>query len=322
MSEKLIAFAGLAMTCLTFSFTPALAEYPEKLVKIVTPFAAGGSTDVAARIVADGLSKEWGVEVIVENRPGHAGNIHAKNAAADGYTLLLGTSSIPIYEATTEQPLYTIENDFRTAALVSSFPQFFVTNKALGVTDLPGFLEKINTSQQSHHYATSGIGSNQHIQQAAFVKAAGLNMIHVPFSGGVQARTDLLAGRASLALVPPEVLLDNDQMVVLGVGGRERSPFLPDVPTMGELGMTEFSDLSSWQTWFAIMTPKATPDEIVERVNQAVNATLRRDDVIKRLNDLAHVNLGGYSVEAASQFVKTESEQWSDVAKYLDLTPN
>lgn len=269
----LAALAG----CLALSAFPAAAQdWPKKTIHIVVPFPSGGTTDTAVRPLADRLSQQLGVSVVVDNKPGAAGRIgyeFVARAAPDGYTLLAGTDSLGLQPHLDPPPNYAPIRDFAPIAQLSSQPLVIAVHPSLGVTTLQQLVELGRTKREPIGYATSGIGSSQNFAGEWFARVSGLKLLHVPYRGGGQAVNDLLAGQVQLAVLGIAPLIPYQKagrIRILAVTTAERSPALPDVPTLKELGFDVVVD-----QWMALMAPAKVLPAILERLNAEVNIALR-----------------------------------------------
>ena len=228
--------------CLALSaFAAAAQDWPKKSIHIVVPFPSGGTTDTAVRPLADRLSQQLGVSVVVDNKPGAAGRIgyeFVARAAPDGYTLLAGTDSLGLQPHLDPPPNYDPIRDFAPIAQLSSQPLVIAVRPSLGVTTLQQLVELGRTKREPIGYATSGIGSSQNFAGEWFARVSGLTLLHVPYRGGGQAVNDLLAGQVQLAVLGIAPLIPyqkSGRIRILAVTTVERSQALPDVPTLKEL---------------------------------------------------------------------------------------
>lgn len=262
--------------CLALSASAAAAQdWPNKPIRIVVPFPSGGTTDTAVRPLADRLAQQLGVSVVVDNKPGAAGRIgyeFAAKAAPDGYMLLAGTDSLGLQPHLDPPPNYDPVRDFAPIAQLSSQPLVIAVHPSLGVTTLRQLVELGRTQREPIGYATSGIGSSQNFAGEWFARVSGLRMLHVPYRGGGQAVNDLLAGQIQLAVLGIAPLIPYQKagrIRILAVTTAERSPALPEVPTLKELGYDIVVD-----QWMALLAPAKVPPAILDRLNAEVNAAL------------------------------------------------
>jgi tripartite-type tricarboxylate transporter receptor subunit TctC len=322
LSASLAAAFGLALAgiALLEGVGSALAEdYPSHPIRIIVPFGAGGSTDIAARLVANALSQTFGQQVYVENKSGAEGNIGleaAAKAAPDGYTILVATDSVsssPHLFKLAIDPL----RDLIPIAQVSRQPVVLAVNPALGVSSVAE-LVALAKKQPGMTFAASGIGSQQHIVGEWFAKIAGIELTHVPFRGGGEAANDLLAGHvmiASLGSSPLMPFYKAGQVRLLAQSTATRSPTLPDVPTYQEAGIAGLE----MEQWVGAFVPTGTPPEIVARLNAALNKALADPDLRERFSKLAQEPVGGTS-EQFARLVQHDSEKYARLIEDLRIS--
>lgn len=277
--------AGIALAPLAAAAT---AQWPaENVVKIVVPFAAGGATDLLARSLATELGRRWKQTVIVENKAGAGGSVGAQavaKAAADGYTLLLASASMfTVNQHIYSKLPYSIEN-FEPVTKVASGPMVVTVNADLPVKTTAELVAYAKANPGKIQFASAGIGSQTHIAAEAFADASGIELLHVPYKGDGPAYSDLMAGVVQLALgninaISP--LLKGQRLRALSVTGRERSALLASVPTTAEDGVPGFEFVS----WFALMAPAGTPQQIVSRIYADVKLTLDQPQLRRYLEE-------------------------------------
>src|SRR5690554_77497 len=266
-------FAKLAVLSLAFAaFGTAHAAYPEKPVTMVVGFSPGGFTDVVARLISKELSDKLDQSFVVENKPGAAGTIAADlvaRANPDGYTLLMGHSNSNATAPALYKNLpYDVNTSFTPVAMVASTPLILTATPKLDVNNMKEFMELANKTQLRH--ASSGVGSSQHLAAAQFAKAAGVEVLHVPYKGSAQALNDLLSGEVDFNVDSPPLMVPNikaGKLVGIAVVSPNRIPLLPDVPTMKESG---YPGVTMGQ-WFGIVGPKGMPKDIAETLNKNIN---------------------------------------------------
>jgi tripartite-type tricarboxylate transporter receptor subunit TctC len=282
--------AKIATLLLLVAAAPAVAQdWPTRSVTMVVPFAPGGSTDTIARILAEGLRTQLGQPVVVENISGAGGMIgsgRVAKAPPDGYEFVLGnvgthSQSQSIYK----KPLYDAATDFAPVALLSYEALVLIARKDFPADNLQQFIAYATANQASMHYGSGGVGGSNHLACALLNSVIGINVAHVPYRGGGPALQDLIAGRmdyqcASMSAALP--FIEGKAVKPIAILGKARSVSLPDLPTAQEQGLADFDDSS----WYALFLPKATPAEIVEKLNRAVVAVLRHPSVQKRLKDI------------------------------------
>lgn len=312
----LAALAG----CLALSaFAAAAQDWPSKPIRIVVPFPSGGTTDTAVRPLAERLSQQLGVSVVVENKPGAAGRIgydFAAKAAPDGYTLLAGTDSLGLQPHLDPPPNYNPIRDFAPIAQLSSQPLVIAVHPSLGVTTLQQLVALGRTQREPIGYATSGIGSSQNFAGEWFARVAGLKLLHVPYRGGGQAVNDLLAGQVQLAVLGIAPLIPYQKagrIRILAVTTAERSPALPDVPTLKELGYDVVVD-----QWMALLAPAKVPPAILERLNAEVNTALRDPRLREIYAGVAMRPVGG-TAQDLDTLLKSDYRRFGTLTKELNF---
>jgi tripartite-type tricarboxylate transporter receptor subunit TctC len=299
----------------------ALAEYPDKPIKLVVSFTAGGTTDILAREVGMQLTARWGVPVVVENRAGAAGNLGTEivgRAAPDGYTLLANSfGPIAINPTLFKNLPVNAQRDLQPIALIAEVPTVLVVPSVSGIHSLPELLKFAKERPNDINFASTGIGTSAHMTGFLFSQRAKLNAIHVPYKGA-EATRDLVAGRIHymFATVPSVIpLIKAGQLKALAVSTKMRSRSLPDVPTLKELGV----DMATG-SWFGLFAPKGTPMAIVQKLNEAVIKALDDAQVNARL-----VAQGAepvpMNVDEFSRFVRTEYETWIPIVRDSGAKP-
>ena len=296
-------------------------DYPVRPVRIVVPYGPGGAGDVIARLVAQRLSSDLKQQVIVDNRPGGAGVIGATAVArspADGYTLLLGyTSEMVITPTLLKSPPYNTQRDFIPVAMGGSTPLLLVASSRIAANTLPELMQLIKAQPGGISYATAGNGSPAHIAGALLAKAAGAPMLNVPYKGGAQAVTDVLAGNVDVYFsgMPPAVPhVKSGRLKAIGVASKRPAPSLPDVPALAVLEPS--LDLSGWFGFFA---PAGTPSAITALLHQKIVAALSDKELQTRLLDQG-VQTDNMDTASFVRFVEREQKQYADHMKQLGIT--
>ncbi|MEP9347958.1 tripartite tricarboxylate transporter substrate binding protein [Xanthobacter sp. KR7-225] len=305
--------AGLLALC-----TPAAAQekYPSRPITLMVGFAPGGGTDIIARLIAPKLSEVLGQPVVVENRSGASGTIAAaavSRAAPDGYTMLMGhVSSNAMVPAVMRVP-YDPLRSFTPVAVVGTVPQVVVVPAASPVKTLQELIAFSKKSAQKPNYASSGVGTQQHLAAELFKQATGADLVHVPYKGSGQAINDLVAGVVDLNFdTVPTVLphIRAGTLRPLAVTTKTRVPTLPDVPTVAESGVPGFDV----DTWYMVMGPAHLPQPIVDLWSNAVKQALTDPAARQRLTDLGTVIVGGTPAEAAA-VLDADVAKWGRVVK-------
>jgi tripartite-type tricarboxylate transporter receptor subunit TctC len=310
----------LAALLLTLLATAAHAAWPEKPIKVLIGYAPGGSTDVVARLLAPKLTEKLGQPVIIENKPGGAGDLAAEvmlQAPADGYTLMMSTVALhAINPGMIKQRFHPID-DFTPIALVSSYPMIMIGSPQTTFKTLAELKEL--ASKQPTFYSSSGVGSPGHLSAELLTKATGASITHVPYKGGSPSVTAIMAGEAqvnfaTLPAVVPQIRAG--RVRAIGLAAKERNPAVPDVPTMAELGLAEFEV----GTWSGLIGPRGLPADIVQKINKAVAEVVADEAVRKRLIDEGS-EIMTMSPADFGAFIRRENVRWVKVVKDAGITP-
>ena len=319
------ALAWIAATFVAFAFAvtaaPAQIAYPDRPVKIIVPIGPGGSYDLVGRHLADVLSKRTGQAFFVENKPGAGtvvGTLAAAQSEPDGYTLLVGgLSNMAFNSALYSNLAYNPLRDFVPVALVYRFGYVMVGRKDLPQTTLSDIVAAAKANPGSITVATAGVGTGQHLVAAAFMKAAGVKFLEVPYKGSPPAFTDLLAGRIdlffdSIAAALPYV--QSGQARGIAVLSSKRSPLAPEVPTMSEAGLPGFESIIS-QGLFA---PAGTPDDIVLKLNTTVNQIMGAKEMAVRAQQLK-IEPRAYSSAEYKAWLTDQTVAWAKLTKDVGI---
>jgi tripartite-type tricarboxylate transporter receptor subunit TctC len=317
----LTGLAGLGLA--SKGFAPAAlaqgTDWPTRPIRLVVGFAAGGATDIVARIIATALSGQLGQSVVVENRPGAGGNIAAETVAKadpDGYTLLVATPSLVVNPSIFSKLPFDPDKSFVPISLVCSILDVLTVASSKPWKSLAELLADARAKPGVISFASSGIGSGSHVSLVLLQSLAGINVLHVPYKGGGALIADFIAGRvdASIGTGPVLVPLVKDgRMRALGVATAKRSPLLPDVPAIGEV--VAGYDVSNW---IGLLAPAGTPAAVIEKVNAAAHAGLGDPEVSAKLvQQAAALSLMGPAQFDA--FLKQETQRWAKVLKTMNV---
>jgi tripartite-type tricarboxylate transporter receptor subunit TctC len=294
----------------------ALAQaYPNKPIKLIVPFAPGGSTDIVARIVANKLTPILGQPVIVENRAGAGGSIGAAEiakSAPDGYTIGMGSVStmgtnIVAYKNSKLNPM----TEFTHITNIASVPGVIIVNKNFPFKDYKSFVEELKKNPGKHSYASSGAGAVGHLAMELFLVETGGDAQHIPYKGAGPAVTDVLAGNVPIMWDNLSSSLQNikaGNFIPIGVAFPKRSPALPNVPTFAELGLPNYEA----DTWFGLVGPANLPADVVKKIYEAIAQTLKDPDTLKKLDDNGAVPIGNTPAEFKVQ-IQREVAKWKRV---------
>jgi tripartite-type tricarboxylate transporter receptor subunit TctC len=289
--------------------------YPTRPVRLVAPFAAGGPADIVARLMGQWLSERLGQQFVVENRPGAGGNNGTEavvRAPADGYTLLLCGVFNAINATIYDKLNFNFIRDIAPVAGVLRGPYVLVVNPSVPTKSVPEFIAYAKANPRKLNMASGGVGTGSHIAGELFKMMAGVDMVHVPYRGGGPAYNDLLAGQVQVIFATTVASIGYirvGRLRALAVTAATRSDALPDIPTVAEFVLGYEASY-----WAGIGAPKATPAEIVEKLNKEINAALADPKIKARLADLGGAPLVGSPVEFG-KFIADETEKWAKVIR-------
>jgi tripartite-type tricarboxylate transporter receptor subunit TctC len=310
------ACAALAMAFL-MGQTAHAAGFPDRGVKIVVPFPAGGSNDVVARLLGTKLSEMWGQPVVIDNRAGGGGNIGAEAVArspADGYTLLLAAPGpLAVNQSLYAQLSFNPEQDFTPVALIASVPIVLAVNPAVKAKTVAELIALAKASPGKLNFGSSGLGSTNHLAGELLKARANIEIVHVPYRGAAPAMNDLIGGQIpilfdNMPAVRPQV--QGNTIRALAVAGATRSPLFPELPTMAEAGVANFEASS----WFGLVAPAKMPPDVTKTLIDSVTKVLKDPDTVKRLADVG-AEPGTLSGDAFGAFLRTEATKWGQVVK-------
>jgi tripartite-type tricarboxylate transporter receptor subunit TctC len=310
-----LAAASLSLLCASGA---AAQNYPTRPVTIIVPYAAGGGTDLLARMVGQKLEQRLGKSFVVENRPG-GGTVIAALAVAkappDGYTLLMGTSTPLAINATLHKKLpYDPAIDFMPLALVANVPFVLVVNPSLPIKSVNELIKFAKANPKSLSYGTSGPGSPHHLYAELFKSMTGIEMIHVPYKGSVPAITDVVAGHIPLMfcdLAPAQPMIKEGKVRALGVSSAVRVASLPDVAPIAEVGVPGFEAVA----WQMLVAPANTPQPIVDTLYKELKVVLALPEIKQRINELGMIPVDSAPPDELARYVKTEIVRWGAVVK-------
>jgi tripartite-type tricarboxylate transporter receptor subunit TctC len=309
---------GLAVSGLQTNV--AAQGYPERPVRLLIAFPAGGTIDTLGRILAQKLTEAWGQNVVIENRPGAGGNIGAAAAvksAPDGYTLHLGAQTLAVNVTLQPSTEFDPVKDFEPIMLVATAQDVLLVPPNSPFRSVKELIDYAKAHPGELNYASLGTGTSGHLATVMFAELAGIKLQHVPYTSVSQAATDVISGRIAVFLPTLGGHLGNvaaGRMRALAVSGTARATQLPDVPTFNELGV-KFVDETSW---YALFAPKGTRADIIAKVNADVERILAMPDVKEKGGTLGYRYIGG-SPEKLAAFLKGEIAKWAEVAKGASL---
>jgi len=320
MSLKTIRCLAIAALVSMFPGAAGAQAWPSKPVKIIVPFAAGGATDIVARLLAQKLSEAWGQTVVVENKAGAGGNIGADavaKAPGDGYTLLMTSGSIVtanahMYKAMTYDPA----RDLVAVTNVATGPQVIAVHPQVPAKDLKEFIEYAKANPKKVNFGSAGIGTQTHLAAENFAFSAGIDLTHVPYRGESAAVADLIGGQIQLATPNLAVAIAHAQsgkVKILAVTSRERSALLPDVPAAGET-LPGFENAG----WFGLMASAGTPREVIDKIQQDSAKILLSDEFRAKLTQQGMTPVANEPADFAAA-IREESARWGRIIKERGL---
>lgn len=297
--------------------------YPVRPVRFIVPSTPAGPTDILVRLLAENLAKSLRQQVIVDNRPGAAGRIGldtAAKAAADGYTLFLGSQgNLTVSPFLYRKLPYDTARDFAPIVLATRVRYLLLAHPAVPANNLKDLLALLHAKPGQLNYASIGVGSSSHLAGELFKKAAKVSLLHVPYKGAAPALTDLVGGQVQFLFASPVAAapyITGGRIKAIAIAAPGRAPLLPEVPTFDESGMPGFEA----STWFGVLTRAGTPGATVTMLNESINRILRMDDVRARLAALDAEPAGGSSSDFAA-FLKSERVKWGAVVREAGIKP-
>jgi len=301
---------------------PAQPGYPARPVRLIVPSSAGGGTDIVARIIAPELSKRLGQQVVIENRPGAGTMIGIEIAAKsppDGYSLLMGLSTLAINSALYKKVPYDPVRDFAPITVAVTSASILVVHPSLPVKTLKELIAFARARPGQLNYASAGNGTYPHMTYELFLSMAKLKMVHIPYKGTAPAMIDMLAGQ--VATMAATVLtglphIRAGRLRALGITSAKRSDVVPDIPTVAEGGLPGYESVQ----WYAVLAPAKTPTEIVARLNAELVHVLRSPEIKKRFAADAAETVGN-TPEQFARHIRSELDKWAKVARDAGLRP-
>ena len=311
---------ALMLLALTSSVAGAQTAYPNRSIRLLVGYPPGGATDIVARILAQKLGERLGQPVVVDNLPGAGGIIatdKAAKAAPDGYTLLLANTAHGINPSLYKSLPYDAVASFAPVIKVADLTLVLVVNPAFPARSVRELIALAKARPGELHYASSGVGQSLHLAAELMKSMAGVDIVHVPYKGSAPARADLLAGQVEMmfeSAIGVMPFVQAGRLRALGVSGAQRSPALPDVPTLSEAGIAGYEASG----WIGILAPAGTPAAIVASLNADMNAVLRQADVSGLLADNG-ADVAGGSPDQFAAFVAAEIAKWAKVVRATGL---
>jgi tripartite-type tricarboxylate transporter receptor subunit TctC len=296
-------------------------DWPTRPIMLIVPFAAGGTTDIVGRLVAQSLSQRLGQTVLVENVGGAGGSLGASNAAKaapDGYTIFMSTVAHTMAPGIYKKLTYNFEKDFDPITVVATVPNILVINPSVPAKNVAELLAYMKANPGKVNYGSAGVGSTEHMSGEMFRAISGTDIVHVPYRGGAPMMADLVAGHIQIAIETSGSatgFMKAGTVRALAVSTGQRSKLFPDLPTLAESGLKGY-DVS---TWYGFLVPKGTPDPIRKKLYDETAAILKDPAMVKRLNDLG-AEPGGEPPDQFAAFIHAETEKWVKLAKEAGIS--
>jgi tripartite-type tricarboxylate transporter receptor subunit TctC len=316
LSLLAVAFAAIA--------TPAAAQdYPNRTIRFIVPFGAGGPTDVFTRALGEELRKSLGQPIVMENRPGAGtiiGTTEVARAAPDGYTLLMISATQTTVETLNPNKSYRLMRDFVPVAPLMNSELVLVVPERSPANTLQDLIKFAKAKPGTLNYGSSGPGSNYHMAGELIKNLAGIDIVHIPYKGSTGARGDIISGQIDMMFdsVPTMApTIEGGRVKALGTSGKVRSPILPNVPTIAEAGIAEYNAT----IWIGVMAPAGTPKEIVELLNREINKILARPDIAESWRRQG-ANTMVMSPQEFGSYIEAEIERWGKLIKANNIGVN
>ena len=316
-----IALIALCAASTTAHAQAGAASYPDKAIRLVVPFAAGGALDVVGRIVGQKMTDTWGKQIVIDNRLGAGGNIGAEfvaKAAPDGYTLLMSSvTTQAINMSLTSRPPYDFVRDYAPVGLVASAPLALVIHSSLPPKSVKAFIALAKAHPGELNYFSSGTGTGTHLAGVIFDQLAGVKTTHVPYKGGAQALGDLLSGQiqfafSTIGLVEPHAA--TGRLRILGVGSRKRYTRMPEVPTIAESGVKGYEA----EQWYGVVAPAGTSPAIVNKLAAEIKAIVANPEVRERFYGQG-IEPAYASPEEFASYIKATVAKYAKIIRELGL---
>jgi len=322
--EKLgmpIRIAALALSVCVLALPARAADYPDRAIKMIVPFAAGGGTDVLARIIAQNLNSKWGQPVVVENQPGASGGIGTRavmKAAPDGYTLLMASTGalMAVSVGADGGGPFDVNKVLTPIVIGAAPPYLLVASPTLPVKTTADLIRYAKGKPEGLTFGSSGVGAASHLSGLLFASQTGIKLLHVPYKGTGPAVTDLLGGRIDIMFAPGPVVqqfVQAGQIKALGVTDTQRSRFYPDVPVVAD-AVPGYESVG----WFGLLAPPNTPPEIINRLNEVIVAAMQTREFRDHLATLG-AEPKPQTPEEFGRYINADIEKWSKLVKDNDV---
>jgi len=315
----LLRIAALALWLCAIALPVSAADYPDHAIKMIVPFAAGGGTDVLARIIAQNLNSKWGQPVVVENQPGASGAIGTRavmKAPPDGYTLLMASTGalMAVSSGADAEGTFDVNKVLSPIVVAAAPPYLLVVSPTLPVKSTADLVRL--AKEKSLTFGSSGVGAASHLSGLLFASATGIKLLHIPYKGTGPAVTDLLGGRIDMMFAPGPVVqqfVASGQLNALGVTDIRRSRFYPDIPTVAE-GVPGYESVG----WFGLLAPPNTPPSIVRQINEVIVAAMGTQEFRDHLATLG-AEPKPQTPEEFGRYINADVAKWSKLVKDNDV---
>jgi tripartite-type tricarboxylate transporter receptor subunit TctC len=317
-----IAVSIAAVFCAASALAQNTETYPNRPLRFIVPFPAGGATDIISRLVGERLGARLGQTVVMDNRPGATGNIGLDllaKAPPDGYTISLASSGVAISATLVKTLPFDPLRDFAHLTLAAVVPNLYVTPPTLASTNLREFVALVKQKPGGYNYASGGIGATNHVAVELFNLVAGVRLVHIPYKGSVQAMSDVMSGQTHLMLIGPpaaEQHVKSGRLRALAIAYHRRIPTLPEVPTTAEAGVSGIEAAN----WYGTVAPAKTPAAIVQRLNREMTAALASDEMKKQFATLG-AETQPMTPEEFAAFMRAEVGKWGKVVRAANIKP-
>jgi tripartite-type tricarboxylate transporter receptor subunit TctC len=313
--------ASLALSVCALALPASAADYPDHAIKMIVPFAAGGGTDVLARIIAQNLNSKLGQPVVVENQPGASGGIGTRavmKAPPDGYTLLMASTGalMAVSGSADADGPFDVNKVLSPIAVAAAPPYLLVVSPALPVNSTADLIRYAKQKPEGLTFGSSGVGAASHLSGLLFASATGTKMLHIPYKGTGPAVTDLLGGRIDMMFAPGPVVqqfVQSGQLKALGVTDTQRSKFYPDVPTVAD-GVPGYESVG----WFGLLAPPNTPPAIIRQLNEVIVAAMQTQEFRDHLATLG-AEPKPQTPEEFGRYINADVAKWSRLVKDNDV---
>jgi tripartite-type tricarboxylate transporter receptor subunit TctC len=319
--RRLLWSAAAAVALAVVTAAPCAAQYPDKPIRLLLPFPAGGTVDLVARLVTAQMAEELGRPFVIENKAG-AGGVIATDATAkaapDGYTLLLTTPNHTINAALNPKLPYDTERDIVPISIVAEVPELLVSHPAAPFRSFAGFVDYARKNPGKLNYASAGNGTLPHLTMELLLRRTGIEVAHIPYRGAAPAMTDLLAGQVQLKMdtyATASQLVADGKLKALAFASRERSALMPDVPTIAEMGLPGYEGI----LWIGMVAPAGVPKPVIDRLAATVQRAVRAPALAGRLKRDGVEPVGG-TPQAFGELIGREIKEWRALAQAAKIS--